>query len=253
MKDNIGKSVLRYIISTFGIFLVAFGIVLSVNANLGINGLNATPYAFSVKYPIFTLGLYNILFFTVCMLVQLLVLGRRFKWIDLLQVPANFLLGIFINWCAPLCLSLGLVLPAGPEAEICAASTEVLGENLAAGAASGSSSTVLIQIGLLVLACIISAIGISLEVSAKAWMLPADMTVRAFAIATKGKFSTVKIFVDCSILLISLIVCLLFFGNLLGPKETPIIGWGTLALAVCIGLCMKLTQPLTDRLCSKLQ
>lgn len=228
MNSTITKTILRYCISTFGIFLVAFGIVLSVNANLGINALNATPYAFSYKFPIFTLGLYNIIFFTICMLVQLVVLGRRFQWIDFLQLPANFLLGILINCCMPICSGLGLVLP------------------------TDGSPILWNQIWLLALSCIISAFGISLEVSSKAWMLPADMTVRAFTLATKGKFSTVKVIVDCSILFISIVFCYLFFGNIFGPKDTPIIGWGTLILAISIGLCMKLTQPLTDKLCSKL-
>ena len=74
------------------------------------------------------------------------------------------------------------------------------------------------------------------------------MTVRAFSIITKGKFSSVKIGVDCSILLLSCIFCLIFFGNILGPSDTPIIGWGTLFMAVAIGLCMKVTTPLLQRI-----
>ncbi|MGN1226750.1 MAG: YitT family protein [Candidatus Cryptobacteroides sp.] len=210
---------LRYLLSTLGIFLVAIGIALSVYANLGINCLNATAYAFNIKYPSLSLGFYNFAFFTLCMLLQMAVLGRRFKAIDLLQLPANFLLSWFINLSMALCAALGL-----------------------------SADTLASQAILLVSSCILTAFGISLEVLSKAWMLPADMTVRAFSIITKGKFSTVKIGVDCSILLISCIVCLIFFGNILGPSQTPIIGWGTLFMAVSIGLCMKLTTPLLQKI-----
>lgn len=210
---------LRYLLSTLGIFLVAIGIALSVYANLGINCLNATAYAFNIKYPSLSLGFYNFAFFTLCMLLQMAVLGRRFKAIDLLQLPANFLLSWFINLSMALCAALGI-----------------------------SADSLTSQAILLVASCIFSAFGISLEVLSKAWMLPADMTVRAFSIITKGKFSTVKIGVDCSILLISCIVCLIFFGNILGPNETPIIGWGTLFMAVAIGLCMKLTTPLLQKI-----
>lgn len=210
---------LRYLLSTLGIFLVAIGIALSVYANIGINCLNATAYAFNIKFPQFSLGFYNFAFFTLCMLLQMAVLGKRFKAIDLLQLPANFLLSWFINIAMALCASLGL-----------------------------SADSLSSQIILLVISCIVSALGISLEVLSKAWMLPADMTVRAFSIITKGKFSSVKIGVDCSILLLSCIFCLIFFGNILGPSDTPIIGWGTLFMAVAIGLCMKVTTPLLQRI-----
>lgn len=215
--------ILRYSLSTAGICLVAIGIVFSVHANLGISVLNAPAYAFSAKYPAISLGTANFSFFMLCVLFQFIILGKRFKVLDLQQILANFALGLFIDLFNRLFISAGFI----------------------PGTVGG-------QTLFLVLSLIITALGISVEVICGAWMLPADMTVSALCTAFGGKFSNNKVIMDCTILVISAILCLCFFGNILGPAGTPIIGWGTLALAVFTGLCMKLTDPAARKTIGKL-
>lgn len=215
--------IIRYSFSTVGICLVAIGIVFSVHANLGISVLNAPAYAFSAKFPAISLGVANFSFFMLCILFQFIILRKKFRPIDLQQILANFALGVFIDLFDKLFRTTGFI-PA-----------EVSG-----------------QIIFLVLSIVINAIGISMEVFSGAWMLPADMTVKSLCTAFGGEFSNNKIKMDCTILVLSLVLCLIFFGNLLGPAETPIIGWGTLVLAIFVGLCMKLTDPLAKKMIDKL-
>ena len=112
---------------------------------------------------------------------------------------------------------------------------------------------VLLQFVFIVLACVITAFGISMEVAAQAWMLPAEMTVSAFTRRFGGKFDTNKVIMDCLMLLLGALLCLWFFdGRPFGPEGKPIIGWGTLIMAVCIGLMMKGSSPLIDKLWNRI-
>lgn len=207
----------RYTISTIGMFLVAVGVVLGAYAQLGISGINAPAYAFEAKFGTFSFGTYNIAFFVLCMFVQMLILGKKFKAIDLLQMPANFLLGFFFD----ICMKIFAFLNGLP----------VLG-----------------QYSLLLASCVVTALGISLEVSANAWMLPADITVRAFAIATKKNYDKVKLVFDCSLLGLSALLCFIFFGNILGPEGKAIIGIGTVIASVLVGPIIKFFLPITDKI-----
>lgn len=216
---TIKETVYRYGLSTIGLSLVAMGIVFSVKANLGISVLNAPGYAISARFPALSLGFTNTAFFMLCVVFQIILLRRKFKLIDLLQLPANILLGFLIDGFNLLFEKLSLT-PEGLQGRIV----------------------------FLVLAIFIQALGISLEVGSKAWMLPADMTVKAIGTTFGGQFSNNKIKMDCTVLVLSVLLCLVFFGNILGPAGTPIIGWGTLVLAVFIGLAMKLTDPLVAKI-----
>ncbi len=197
-------------------FLIAIGIAFSINACAGINGLNAPAYALSTKYPLMSIGTYNFLFHSLLIIVQLAVLGKLFKLEDLMQVPANLILAVFINISIILCKEL-------------------------------TATSLLSQILLILASCIITAIGVSMEVWSKAWMLPTEMTAKAISTKSKKDFSFWKMMVDCSILLIAVILCVIFFGNPLGTSDTNVLGWGTIVLAICVGPCVKFTQPVVDK------
>ncbi len=215
---NYKNILFRYSFASLGVCIVALGIVFSVKANLGISTLNTPAYAISARTGL-SLGICNISFFLLCMLFQAIILGKRFQAKDLLQLVTNVLLGIMIDVFTRLFDTLNFA-PAGVTGAVV----------------------------FLVLSVIIQAIGITMEVSSGAWMLPADMTVRAIGIAWGGKFSDNKIKMDCTVLAIAALMCLAFFGNILGPQGQPIIGWGTLVLAIFIGMCMKITTPVINKI-----
>ena len=209
----------RYATSTFGLMLIAIGIAFSVMSNLGVSALNAVQYAVSVRFPRFTFGFYNMALFSLFIFVQLAVLRRDFKLLDLLQLVANALLGYMVDNFTWVLNTLGWI----PQTET-------------------------MQYVFIDLCCIFTAFGISFEVAAGAWMLPAEMTVNAFTRRFGGKFSTNKIIMDSSLLVTTALLCLIWWSNLLGPAGQPIIGWGTVISAVAIGLIMKLTDPLVGKL-----
>ena len=153
-----------------------------------------------------------------------MVLGKDFKAADLLQLVANILLSLMIDGSLWLLHACGII-----------------------------PGSLAMQFVFIVLACVITAFGISMEVAAQAWMLPAEMTVSAFTRRFGGKFDTNKVIMDCLMLLLGALLCLWFFdGRPFGPEGKPIIGWGTLIMAVCIGLMMKGSSPLIDKLWNRI-
>ena len=217
MKLNIKDILARYSMSTIGLAFVALGIAFAVQSNLGVSALNGVQYACAVKYPRFSFGDFNFALFSLLILVQLAVLRKEFKLVDLLQLVANALLGYMADNFVWTLNYLELV-------------PDTLG----------------LRFLFIVISCALTAFGVSVEVASRAWMLPAEMTVNAFTRAFGGKFGNNKVIMDCTLLVISGILCLIFFGNILGPAAQPILGWGTLISAVAVGLLMRLTDPLVD-------
>ena len=214
----------RYIFSTFGMLLVAVGIALSIVANLGTSPLNVASYAMSEGVAMISIGMANFIVYAVFVLLQFIVLGKEFKAADLLQLVANAILSLMIDG------SLWLL-----------------------GVCGITPSNDTMQYIFIVLACIITAFGISMEVVSNAWMLPAEMTVSAFTRRFGGRFGTNKVIMDCTMILIGAVMCFFFFeGHILGPQGTPIIGWGTVIMAVAVGFMMKLSSPLTDKLWNRI-
>ncbi|MGM9792307.1 MAG: YitT family protein [Candidatus Cryptobacteroides sp.] len=210
----------RYIFSTLGMLLVALGIAVSIVANLGTSPLNVASYAMSEGLEGITVGTCNFIVYAIFVLLQFVVLGKDFKIADLLQLVANILLSLMIDGSLWLLHACGII-----------------------------PGSLAMQFVFIAIACVITAFGISMEVAAKAWMLPAEMTVSAFTRRFGGKFDTNKVIMDCLMLLLGVLLCLWFFnGRPLGPEGKPIIGWGTLIMAVCIGFMMKGSSPLVDKL-----
>ena len=101
MKINVKDILGRYATATIGLLFIALGIAFSVKSNLGVSALNSVQYAFAVKYPRFSFGDYNFGLFSLFIFVQLALLRRKFKLIDLLQLVANFILSYMVdnfNW-----------------------------------------------------------------------------------------------------------------------------------------------------------
>lgn len=218
MKINVKDILARYSTATVGLLFIALGIAFSVKSNLGVSALNSVQYALSVKYPRFSFGDYNFGLFSLFIFVQLALLRRNFKLIDLLQLVANFILGYMVdnfNWIFD---HFGLV----PE-------------------------SLAMRYVYILLCCIFTAFGISIEVAAGAWMLPAEMTVNAFTRTLGGKFRNNKVLMDSSLVAIAVVLCIIWFDSWLGPANQPILGWGTVISAVLIGIIMKLTDPLIGR------
>lgn len=209
----------RYVIATLGMYLSAVGVALAIISNIGTAPLSCPPYVLNLKFPSISVGLFTFIVNCSYIVIQLALLRKKFKAEYLMQIIASALFGYMID------LSLETFQWLHP-------------------------GTLTEKIGLTVASCLISAAGVSLEVIANAWMLSAEMTVQALAQTTGRKFSNLKIAMDSSIVIISIIASVIFFGSPFGTKDYYVIGIGTAICAVMIGLFMKITDPLIEKMVS---
>ena len=86
----------RYIIFLIGLFINSLGVSLITKAALGTSPISSIPYVLSLIFP-FTLGQFTIYFSVLLVVLQLLILRRKFKVEHLLQIPISIAFGYFIN------------------------------------------------------------------------------------------------------------------------------------------------------------
>ncbi len=231
MKSKAFDTIKRYAIATVGLFLVASGIALSIVCNLGTAPLSCAAYVLNLKFSSISVGAFIFIVNMVYMLVQVLLLRRNFKLVSLMQIAASLLFGYMV------------------DASLWMLSAVLEDPSLAA------------RFVLLFVAGAVTAVGVSIEVHSKAWMLSAEMTVAAFSSVLGKRFDRVKIVMDSSMVVIAAALSWAFFGNPFGSGEfttlsdmllarTPgvVIGLGTLVLAVLPGFLMRFTTPALGRL-----
>lgn len=96
------------------------------------------------------------------------------------------------------------------------------------------------QMALLLFSCVVVAFGVLLEVQTEIVYLPADGIIVAISKVLKKEFSTVKPFIDTSMVLIAAVLSVVFLGYLAGVRE------GTIISALIIGPIVKILKKYLD-------
>ena len=96
MKQNHLK--IRTALYFVGLFVMTIGIALSVKSNLGVSPVSSIPYTMTCVWGI-EMGKATILFHIVLVLLQILLLRRKFKPAQLLQVLVGVIFGYFTTFC----------------------------------------------------------------------------------------------------------------------------------------------------------
>ena len=210
---------LRYGISTLGLILVALGVGISIKSNLGIAPPSCPPTILNLRFTAISVGTFTWMMHLLFILAQVAILRKRFKLKYLMQIPAAFVFGYMCDGAIWLFDSI-----------------------------DAPATNYTIQILLSLAAVVITAIGIKLEVLGRGWILAGDMTTAILADETKKPFGTVKVIFDVALVAITALLAWVFFGLLTGNGSTVVIREGTIILAVLTGLCMRVTDPLLDKL-----
>ena len=200
----------RYVLFVISLFISALGVAFTKHGELGVSPISSVANVMSVKLDFFSLGIWLIIWNCVLILGQILILRKKFKPIQLLQIPLSFLFGYFTDF--------GLWLVGFIPAE------------------SYIMRLVMVFIGIVIL-----GFGVSLSVSANVIMNSGEAFVKAISDTTNKNFGNVKIAFDVSCVVLALILSLLFFDfTIVGTRE------GTIISALCTGLVVKLFRKLTD-------
>lgn len=95
MKKDLAK---RSVIYVMGLFIMTLGVSISVKSNLGVSPVSSIPYTMTCVWGI-EMGRATIIFHIALVLLQIAVLCRKFKPINLLQVPVGVMFGAFTTFC----------------------------------------------------------------------------------------------------------------------------------------------------------
>lgn len=198
MKSQKGKQfALRCVECVAGLFIMAFGVALTKRAELGISPISSVPNVLS--YLSLTVGTWMVIWNSILIVGQILVLRKNFKVYQLLQLPMSFIFGAFLDlgvWCVQ-------VIPA---------------------------DRYWMRIVLVLVGVVIVALGIAMTVHADVIMNSGDALTKAIAATSKKNFGNVKVAFDVSCVVLSVILSLIFFhGRIVGTRE------GTVITALCTG------------------
>lgn len=202
-KRSHGELIRRYVCFLVGLEILALGIAFSIQADLGTSPISSVPYVVSLIIPL-SVGTLTILLHTIFLLLQILILRRRFRLIQLSQLLVALVFGGLTD------LSLSLIQGVTPT--------------------SYGQQWMLCVIGILLV-----AVGVSLEVTADVVVLAGEGLTLALSSVLPLKFSTLKSLFDVSLAATACIISLTCLHSLHGVRE------GTLAAAVFVGV---ITKPL---------
>ena len=198
-EKNLKTRLLMYFI---GLFIMTMGIALSVKSDLGVSPVSSIPYTMTVVWGI-EMGLATFLFHIALVLIQILLLRKRFKIKNLIQLAVGIVFGLFTTFCNYLVVDL---LPAVDDLAI--------------------------RIIMLVVSIIVVAVGIFLYVPPDIMPLAGEGTMLVISEVTHFKFSNVKIVFDVVLSVISLCICLVTI------RELGSVGAGTVVSAVLTGIVL---------------
>ena len=181
-----------------GLFIMTIGIALSVKSNLGVSPVSSIPYTMTCVWGI-DMGKATIIFHAALVLIQILLLRKRFKPINLLQVVVGIVFGYFTTFCN----YLATFLP--------------------------STDNIAMRIVLMLVSTVFIAVGIFFYLPANLIPLAGEGVMQAVSDVTKIEFSKVKMGFDCSMVIISVITCLICIHSL------GSVGAGTVIAAFLVG------------------
>lgn len=208
-KAGGGVMLRRWLTFLLGVWIMSIGIALSVHSHLGTAPISTFPAVLDAATPL-TVGFVSTLMNIAFVLIQMLILRRRFKLFQLVQLPIAVVFGSLID------LSVYLTSWVEP--------TNYLMEWVVA-----------------ILGALILGVGVYIQVQPKLIYLPGEGLVMALTQVTTVRFGTMKQIVDWSLVIISAIVSLILLQRLEGVRE------GTVFAAFAVGAVVKRIERFRQR------
>lgn len=190
------KNLNRVVFYILGLFLLSLGSVLAIKSKLGVSPISSLPFSLT-KVSNISLGAASTTLFIVYVIIQIIILKRDFKKIQLLQIIFAILFGQLVNF-------FNIIIDINLESYF-------------------------IRIILCIGSFFISAMGVFLTITANIVPVAPDGLTNVISSKTNKDFGKVKIYFDCTIVGLSALILLCLGKNLEG------IGIGTLLAAIFVG------------------
>ncbi|GAA4476602.1 DUF6198 family protein [Enteractinococcus fodinae] len=205
----------RWLTFLFGIWVMTVGIALSIHGQLGTSPISTIPAVLDAA-TMWTVGSVTIVMNIAFVLLQMLILRRRFKAFQLVQLPIAVLFGTLID------LSVYLTSWVQPD-------------------------HYLMQWVVTIIGALILGIGVYIQIQPKLLYLPGEGLVMALTQVTTVRFGTMKQLVDWSLVVISAVMSLILLQRLENVRE------GTVFAAFAVGAVVKTIEHFRTRHTSSTQ
>lgn len=186
-----------------GLFVMSFGVAFSIVSTLGTTPISSISYSLVLITNI-NIGITTFVFNAALIVIQFLILRSKFHKKRLLQL-INCVVFSYFN----------------------AFALEVVSQIPFDG-------SVLMMAIFLVISIFLTALGIFIYMPANIAPLPGEGCVESIAIVTNWRFSSVKIGFDATMVIISLIMCGLWYTNIFGAVNV-----GTVISAFMVGFTLR--------------
>ena len=181
-----------------GLIVTALGLAVCVRADLGISPITTLAYALNRAFPALSLGTYVFFQHVVFFILTLALLRRDFKPFQLLQLPCSFVFGYFVDVWEMLLRRLTL-------------------------------NTYPSRIILLLVGCVIVALGFSLVYTSHVALEANTAFLNALSLRTGKPYGTLKTITDVIIVIMAAALGLIFLRTVVGIRE------GTVIAALIVG------------------
>lgn len=217
LKDKIKSEhyIVRFIVYIIGLFIMTLGVSMSVKSDLGVSPVSSIPYTITCIFGL-EMGKATILFHIFLVIIQIFILRKEFKAKNLLQVVVGVLFGYFTTFSN----YLFTYLP--------------------------TPNNMFIRLVLMIVSTLLIAVGIFFYLPADIVPLAGEGAMKAISDKTGIVFSRVKIGFDLTMVLISLISCLVALHRL------GSVGVGTIIAAVLVGINLDIVTKLFGKQRDKL-
>lgn len=205
------RQIQRTLVFFVGVFLIAMGIAISVRADLGTAPIASLPTVLSFATPV-SVGTYimslNLLFVG----LQAIILRRKFKLFQLIQIPVTVAFGLLVDLCMHLTSWLD---PSNYFEQWCWITVSVVS----------------------------LALGVYIEVQPRLTYLPGDGIVFAiYTVLQNIPYGTVKIVVDTIMVGLAVLASWTLLGGLFGVRE------GTIFAALTVGVVIRVISRIDKRI-----
>lgn len=192
----------RYILAIAGVFLMGIGVAVTRHGDLGVSPISSVANVMSIKYDAISLGYWLLIWNILLIIGQIVILRKKFKWIQLLQIPLSVLFG----WFTDFGVMITYPIPTPNYA---------------------------VQMVMVVAGMIILALGITMCVTANVIMNSGEAFVKAISDSVHKDFGILKVVFDVCCVAASVAVSLILFGSIAGTRE------GTIITAIFTGFIVK--------------
>lgn len=200
----------RHLLLLISLFLLAFGVALCVRSDLGSSVISSAPYAFYLAgekglVPDLTLGMFTNLLNVLLVAAQIIVLRKRYRPWQLLQLLIGIVFGLLID------ISMGLT------------------------AFLASVGDIGIRLLIMLAGSTLMALGVAMEMRCASITMPGEGLPAALSKVTGKPFANMKILTDTLLVACAVVSSYCFFGEWMWN----IVGGGTLFAMIYIGLAVK--------------